>query len=100
MDIAATLTAYSAQSERRFQAIVNGLRVSAAEAADIGLSVHDGTGDGRISAMTCSNSRTPTAVVTCAAWSAVPDRAEPVQWARKLGCLALSRPRQGKCQHY
>jgi hypothetical protein len=35
----------------------------------------------RIPAMTCSDSLTPTAVVTCAAWSAVRDRAKPVQWA-------------------
>ena len=60
-------TAYSAQSERRFHAIVNARRVSAAAAADIGSSVHEDIVDGRIPAMTCSDSRPLTPMVTAAA---------------------------------
>ncbi len=48
--------AYSAHREHGFQAIVNAVGGSAAEAADIGSSVHDEIDNGRIPAMTCSDS--------------------------------------------
>jgi hypothetical protein len=68
-----TFCAYSAQSERRFHAIVNAVGVSAAEAADIGSGVHDGIDNGRISAMPCSDLQ-PTRNVGVAG---VVNRAEP-----------------------
>lgn len=49
-------TAYSAHREHGFQAIVNAVGGSAAEVADIGSSVHDEIDNGRIPAMTCSDS--------------------------------------------
>jgi hypothetical protein len=44
--------AYSAHREHGFQAIVNAVGVPAAEAADIGSSVHDEIDNGQIPAMT------------------------------------------------
>jgi len=48
--------AYSAHREHGFQAIVNAVGGSAPEAADIGSRVHDEIDNGRIPAMTCSDS--------------------------------------------
>jgi hypothetical protein len=45
-------SAYSAHREHGFQAIVNAVGVPAAEAADIGSSVHDEIDNGQIPAMT------------------------------------------------
>jgi len=47
-----SLGAYSAHREHGFQAIVNAVGVPAAEAADIGSSVHDEIDNGQIPAMT------------------------------------------------
>jgi hypothetical protein len=49
--------AYSGQSERGFHAIVNARCVSRAKDTDMGSSVHDDIGDGRIPAMPCSDSQ-------------------------------------------
>src|SRR5260370_41686399 len=84
--------AYSAQSERRFHAIVNALRVSAAEAANIGSGVHDDIGDGRIPAMTCSDSRPPTPKLAIVASFPVEPRANAERSAAAM-TFASSLPR-------
>jgi hypothetical protein len=63
------MSAYSAQSERRFHLIVNRRLASAAEAADIGSGVHDDISDGRIPLMTRSDSQ-PTRNVSVANFAA------------------------------
>jgi hypothetical protein len=50
-------SAYSAQSERRFHAIVNARCVLAAADTNIGSGVHDDIGDGHIPAVPCSDSQ-------------------------------------------
>ena len=61
--------AYSAESERGFHVIVNSRCVSGAEDTDMGPSVHDDIGDGRIRAMPCSDSQ-PTRNVSVAGFRA------------------------------
>jgi hypothetical protein len=73
-------SAYSAQSERGFHAIVNARCVSRAEDTDMRSSVHDGIGDRRFPVMPCSDLR-PTHNVSVAGFvhpsrqASVPDTA-------------------------
>ncbi len=89
------MSAYSAQSERGFHAIVNARCVSRAKDTDMGSSVHDDIGDGRIPAMPCSDSQ-PTRNVSVAGFVAGGAGGVITKIAPKACCTRLQKRYGGR----
>jgi hypothetical protein len=87
----------AAQSERGFQAIVNARCVSRAKDTDMGSSVHDDIGDGRIPAMPCKDSQ-PTRNVSVAGFVAGGAEGKIAKIAPKACCTRLSNRYGGGIQ--
>ena len=87
--------AYSAESERGFHVIVNSRCVSGADDTDMGSSVHDDIGDGRIPAMPCSDSQ-PTRNVSVAGFVAGGAGGVITQIAANACCARLQKRYGGR----